>query len=155
VTSAPVAGNHTDHYVELMDRPAPIVTEDNAVFWDAADEGRLVAQRCAKCGRLRHPPRPMCPECRSLEVEVAALSGRGVVYSYAILHHPQHPSFEYPVLATLIDLDEGIRVVSNLVGIEPDEIRIGLPVQVEFVSTEDDHRVPVFRPVAVGESVAR
>jgi uncharacterized OB-fold protein len=138
-----------------VQRPAPIVTEDSASFWDAADEGRLVAQRCAVCGRLRHPPRPMCPECRSLEVELATLSGRGVVYSYALLHHPQHPSFEYPVLAALIDLDEGIRVVSNLVGIEPDDIRIGLSVQVEFVATDGDHQVPVFRPVAVSDAAAR
>jgi uncharacterized OB-fold protein len=138
-----------------VQRPAPIVTEDSAAFWDAADEGRLVAQRCAECGRLRHPPRPMCPECGSLVVEMAELSGRGVVYSYALLHHPQHPAFEYPVLAALIDLDEGIRVVSNLVGLEPSEIRIGLPVEVEFVSTDGDHRVPVFRAVDVDESVAR
>jgi hypothetical protein len=138
-----------------MQRPAPIVTEDNAGFWDAADEGRLVAQRCADCGRLRHPPRPMCPECNSLEVEATTLSGRGVVYSYAVLHHPQNPAFEYPVLAALLDLDEGVRVVSNLVGIEPDEIRIGLPVQAEFVATDGDHRVPVFRPVDVDETIAR
>ena len=136
-------------------RPAPIVTEDSAAFWDAADEGRLVAQRCGGCGRLRHPPRPMCPECNSLDVEVATLSGRGVVYSYALLHHPQHPAFEYPVLAALIDLDEGIRIVSNVVGVEPDQIRIGDPVQVEFVTTDGDHHVPVFRPIAVGDSVAR
>jgi uncharacterized OB-fold protein len=139
----------------LVQRPAPIVTEDSAVFWDAVDEGRLVAQRCVACGRVRHPPRPMCPECGSLDVEVVELSGHGAVYSYALLHHPQHPAFEYPVLAALIDLDEGIRVVSNLVGVEPDDICIGVPVQVEFVTTDGDHHVPVFRPVAVDGSAAR
>ncbi|HEY3673163.1 MAG TPA: Zn-ribbon domain-containing OB-fold protein [Acidimicrobiia bacterium] len=138
-----------------MQRPAPIVTEDSAAFWDAADEGRLVAQRCAACGRLRHPPRPMCPECNSLEVEVVELSGRGVVYSYALLHHPQHPAFEYPVPAVLVDLDEGIRIVSNVVGVEPGDIRIGLPVHVEFVPTDGEHQVPVFRPVDADESAAR
>lgn len=138
-----------------VQRPAPIVTEDSAAFWDAADESRLVAQRCALCGRLRHPPRPMCPECRSLDVEVVELAGRGVVYSYALLHHPQHPAFEYPVLAALIDLDEGIRIVSNVVGVEPDQIRIGDRVQVEFVTTDGDHHVPVFRPVAVDDAAAR
>jgi uncharacterized OB-fold protein len=125
-------------------RPAPIVTEDSAVFWDAADGGRLVAQRCARCGKLRHPPRPMCPHCGSLEVDVATLSGRGTLYSYAILHHPQHPAFDYPVVAALVDLDEGVRVVSNLVGIEPSDIRIGMPLAVDFVPTVDGHRVPVF-----------
>jgi uncharacterized OB-fold protein len=130
-------------------RPAPIVTEDSAAFWDAADEGRLVAQRCAKCGRLRHPPRPMCPECRSLDVEIVDLSGRGTLYSYALLHHPRHPAFEYPVVAALVDLDEGIRLVSNLVGVDGDGdgIRIGMAVRAEFVETEGGHRIPVFRAV--------
>jgi uncharacterized OB-fold protein len=154
-TRSALVRSHTNYYGYGVQRPAPIVTEDNAAFWDAADGGRLVAQRCAKCGRLRHPPRPMCPECSSLDVEVTTLSGRGVVYSYAVLHHPQHPAFEYPVLAALIDLDEGIRIVSNLVGVEPDEVRIGLPVQVEFVPTEGDHHVPVFRPITVGTSAGR
>ncbi len=133
-----------------MPKPGPVVTDDNGVFWDAAGAGRLVAQRCGACGRLRHPPRPMCPECHSLEVEVAELSGRGTVYSYAILHHPQHPAFDYPVLVALVDLDEGVRIVSNLVGIEPARIEIGMIVEVEFEARGDDDAaaVPVFRPVA-------
>ena len=83
-------------------RPAPIITDDSAIFWDAASEGRLVAQECASCGALRHPPRPMCGHCQSTEIEVVALSGRGSLYSYAILHHPRHPAFEYPLLAALV-----------------------------------------------------
>ena len=127
-------------------RPDPIVTDDSAVFWDAASEGRLVAQRCGDCGALRHPPRPMCPHCHSLQIEVAELSGRGTVYSYAILHHPQHPAFDYPVFAVLVDLDEGIRIVSNIVAVAKDDIRIGMRVEVDFVATTGGHNVPVFRP---------
>jgi uncharacterized OB-fold protein len=130
-------------------RPAPIVTDDSAVFWDAADDGRLVAQRCADCGRLRHPPRPMCPQCRSLAYEVVGLSGAGTVYSYAVLHHPQNPAFEYPVLGALVDLDEGIRLVSNVVDVAKEDIRIGMRVEVCFVETAGAHRIPVFRPAAV------
>jgi uncharacterized OB-fold protein len=126
-------------------RPAPILTDDNQFFWDAAREGRLVAQRCS-CGKLRHPPRPMCPECRALDHEVVDLSGRGVVYSYALLHHPQNPMFEYPVVAALVDLDEGIRMVSNIVEVDPHDVRIGMPVAVTFVPTAGDMMVPVFRP---------
>ena len=92
----------------------------------------------------------MCPECRSLDVETVELSGRGTLYSYALLHHPQHPAFDYPVFAALVDLEEGVRLVSNLVGVERDDIRIGMPVQAEFVETDGGHRIPVFRPVAVG-----
>ncbi len=128
------------------ERPAPILTEDNRVFWEAAQQGRLVTQRCGGCGRLRHPPRPMCPWCHSLEYDVLELAGTGVVYSYTLLHHPQHPSFDYPVIAALVDLDEGVRMLSNLVDIAPSEVRVGLPVRVGFERTRDDLAVPVFAP---------
>jgi uncharacterized OB-fold protein len=131
-------------------RPAPIVTDDSAVFWDAAAEGRLVAQRCAACGALRHPPRPMCPHCHSLDVEVVTLSGRGRLYSYAILHHPQNPLFDYPVIGALVDLDEGVRLVSNLVDVDDDDgIRIGMPLAARFVPAASGATIPVFAPVDV------
>jgi uncharacterized OB-fold protein len=125
-------------------RPAPILTEDNHQFWEAAKEGRLVAQRCSGCGRLRHPPRPMCPACHSLDHQVVDLSGNGTVYSYSVLHHPQLPVFDYPVIAVLVDLEEGVRMVSNLVGVDSADVSIGLPVQVRFEPTRDDLAVPVF-----------
>jgi uncharacterized OB-fold protein len=132
-------------------RPAPIVTDDSAVFWDAAAGQRLVAQQCAGCGALRHPPRPMCPRCHSLEFQAAQLSGRGTLYSYAVLHHPRHPAFDYPVLAALVDLDEGIRLVSNLVDVAPDDVRIGMPLEVTFVPADGDAFVPVFRPAGAAQ----
>ena len=132
-------------------RPAPILTDDNAVFWEGAREHRLVAQRCASCGRLRHPPRPMCPRCRSLEVEIVELSGRGTVYSFSIIHYPPTPFFDYPVLAVLVDLDEGIRLVSNLVDVDPASITgtslVGARVAVDWVAAAVDAEVPVFRLV--------
>jgi uncharacterized protein len=124
------------------------------VFWDAAAQHRLVGQRCGECATLRHPPRPMCPHCGSLEVEVVELSGRGTVYSYALLHHPQHPAFDYPVVAVLVDLDEGIRLVSNLTDIDDEhQVRIGVRVEVTFVDTADGGALPVFRPAQNDESV--
>jgi uncharacterized OB-fold protein len=126
-------------------RPGPIVTEDSAVFWDAAAQHRLVAQRCGECATLRHPPRPMCPQCGSLDVEMVELSGRGTIYSYALLHHPQHPAFDYPVVAVLVDLDEGIRIVSNLIEVDPADVRVDLRVEVAFVDAADGAALPVFR----------
>jgi uncharacterized OB-fold protein len=126
--------------------PAPAITEDNQFYWEAARDGRLVAQRCGSCGRLRHPPRTACPRCQSLDTEIAELSGDGEIYSYALLWHPRSPRFDYPVIAILVDLAEGIRVVSNLVGAEPGDVRIGLPVTVEFQPCEGELAVPVFRP---------
>jgi uncharacterized protein len=137
--------------VSEVSRPAPLLNDDNHVYWEAARNGRLVTQKCERCGRLRHPPRPMCPVCHSLDFEYIDLSGDGAVYSFAILHHPQNPAFEYPVLAALIDLDEGVRILSNLVDIDPRDISIGMPVTVEFRPTRHDGAVPVFKPKAVGD----
>jgi uncharacterized protein len=126
-------------------RPAPVITDDNHWFWDAAKEQRLVAQRCDGCGRLRHPPRPMCPYCQSLAFDLVELSGRGEVYSFSILHHPRNPAFEYPVIAALVELSEGVRMVTNLVDVEPEDVRIGMPVSVTFAPTVGGGAVPVFR----------
>jgi uncharacterized OB-fold protein len=127
-------------------RPAPVVTEDSEPFWSAARRGALVVQRCAACGRLHHPPRPMCPDCRSTAHDWIPAAGTGTVYSFALLHHPQHPAFAYPVVAVLVDLDEGVRIVSNLIDVEPADVVIGMPVEVTFVATAEDMAVPVFKP---------
>lgn len=133
--------------MDALTHPVPAVTEDNAFFWRAAGQGRLVAQRCAACGLLRHPPAVGCPACHCLDHDVVELSGRGQVYSYALLHHPRSPRFRYPVVAVLVDLEEGVRVVSNLVDVDPADIRVGLPVEVAFEPTDDEElAVPVFRP---------
>jgi len=128
-----------------MNRPTPVVTDDNEGWWVAAAEGRLVVQRCTGCGAVHHPPRPMCPECHSLELEWIDAAGTGTVYSYALLHHPQHPAFEYPVPAVLVDLDEGVRVLSNMVDVDPHAIAIGMRVEVTFAPA-GELAVPVFRP---------
>ena len=88
----------------------------------------------------------MCPHCHSLAIEVVTLSGRGTLYSYAILHHPQHPAFDYPVLAALVDLEEGVQIVSNLTMIAPEDIRIGMPLEVLFAPTAHGGQVPRLRP---------
>jgi uncharacterized protein len=94
----------------------------------------------------------MCPQCNSLSIEVVQLSGRGTLYSYSVLHYPQHPAFDYPVLAALVDLDEGVRLVSNLTGVEPVDIRIGMALEVDFEAREGGTVVPVFRPRAATPS---
>jgi uncharacterized OB-fold protein len=90
----------------------------------------------------------MCPNCGSFEIDVIELSGRGTVYSWAVLHHPQNPAFEYPIKAALVDLEEGVRMVSNLIGMEPGDIEIGMPVSVTFVPTAGGNAVPVFEAAA-------
>jgi uncharacterized OB-fold protein len=125
----------------------PALTEVNEGWWLAARDRRLVIQSCASCGARHHPPRVMCPKCQSLELEFVESEGLGTVYSYALLHHPQHPAFTYPVPAALVDLDEGARVLSNVVGVDPHAIHIGMRVAVDFEPCGDDLAVPVFRPL--------
>jgi len=129
-------------------RPDPIVSRDAEFYWEGALRGELLGQACASCGELRHPPRPMCPRCHSVERKIVPLSGRGTVYSWVIPRHPQPVGFaESPVVA-LIELEEGIRLVSNVVGAAPGQVRQGLPVEVAFERTRGGKAVPVFRPRA-------
>jgi uncharacterized OB-fold protein/acyl dehydratase len=127
-------------------RPRPAITQDNAFFFEGAEQGRLLIQRCASCGRLRHPPRPMCNVCRSLEWDTVESAGRGFVYSFVVNHHPQVPAFDYPLVVALIELEEGTRLVSNVTGIEPDAVHVGMPVEVEFVAVDADLTLPQFHP---------
>jgi uncharacterized protein len=127
-------------------RPRPALTQDNAFWFEGARQHRLLIQRCKQCGTLRHPPRPMCAECRSYEWDVVDASGRGTVYSFVVNHYPQVPAFDYPLAVGLIELEEGTRLVANVIGIDPGDIRIGMPVEVEWVDHDPDLTLPVFRP---------
>jgi len=136
-------------------RPRPSITLDNAFWFDGAREHRLLIQRCAGCGVLRHPPRPRCDRCGSYEWNVVEASGRGTLYSYVVNHHPQVPAFDYPLPIGLIELEEGTRLVADLVGVEPGDIRVGMPVTVEWVDHDPDLTLPAFRPAPVPESAER
>jgi len=89
----------------------------------------------------------MCPTCHSLEWDSVEASGRGRVYSFVVAHHPPTPPFEYPHVIALIELAEGTRIVSNLRGIEPGEVEIGIPVQAEFIELEEGRKFLQFRPL--------
>jgi uncharacterized protein len=127
-------------------RPRPAITQDNAFFFEGANQGRLLIQRCASCGRLRHPPRPMCSACRSLEWDTVEAAGRGAVYSFVVNHHPQVAAFDYPLVVALVELEEGTRLVSNIVGVDAHEVHVGMPVEVEFVAFDDELTLPQFHP---------
>ena len=127
-------------------RPRPALTEDNTFFFEGAKKGTLLIQRCASCGTLRHPPRPACATCRSFEWDTVVSSGRGTVYSYVVVHHPQVPAFDYPLPIAVVELEEGTRLVADLVGVAPDAVRIGMPVVVEFTAVDDELTLPLFRP---------
>jgi 3-oxo-4,17-pregnadiene-20-carboxyl-CoA hydratase alpha subunit len=121
----------------------PVRSRDELGFWEGADRHQLVIQRCADCGTRRHPPSPMCGACGSLATDYEASSGRGRVLSWMLSHHPNRPD-DPPTVVILVELEEGIRVVSNLVdppGPGPYE---DLTVEVDFAD-QDDAVIPVFR----------
>ena len=127
-------------------RLAPSMTADTQFFWDGAEAGRLLIQQCGGCATRRHPPRPMCPRCHSLEWDVIEASGRGTVYSFVLPRHPPLPFFDDGYIVVLVELEEGVRLVSNLVDIDPEAAAIGMPVQVRFDRFDGDVVLPVFLP---------
>jgi uncharacterized OB-fold protein len=133
---------------EAPRRPRPAITHDNAFFFEGARAGRLLVQRCTACGVLRHPPRPACSSCGSLEWDTVTASGRGTVYSFVVVHHPQVPGFDYPLPIAVVELEEGTRLVADLVGVDPADVRVGMPVVAELVAVDDELTLPMFRPAA-------
>ena len=129
-------------------RPRPALTLDNKFWFDAAKEHTLLIQRCASCKVLRHPPRPRCDTCGSYEWDTVEASGRGTVYSFVVMHYPQVPAFDYPLPIGLIELEEGTRLVADLVGVERDDIKVGMAVEVEWQDHDDDLSLPAFRPAS-------
>jgi uncharacterized OB-fold protein/acyl dehydratase len=129
-------------------RPRPGITRDNAFWWEGVKAGKLRIQRCGGCGTLRHPPRPMCPRCQSLDWDTVESSGKGVVYSFVVSHYPQVPAFDYPLAIGLIELEEGTRLVSNVIDVDPADVHVGMPVEVVFEAVDDDWTLPLFRPSA-------
>ena len=103
----------------MATRLAPSVSPDTEFFWNGLRDRKLLIQRCTGCQTLRQPARPMCPSCNSLDWVTVEASGRGTVYSYVMPQHPPMPLMEYPYIVALIELEEGLRLVSNLCEIAP------------------------------------
>jgi uncharacterized protein len=130
----------------------PVGHLDDRYFWEGTARGELLVQRCS-CGHLRFPPAPQCPECSSAHFEVIAVSGRGTIYAWIISHHPTKND-ESPRVVVLVALDEGVRMVSNLVECELDEVANDLVVEVCFMP-EENFTLPQFRLAEAGATARR
>ncbi|WP_055603296.1 bifunctional MaoC family dehydratase N-terminal/OB-fold nucleic acid binding domain-containing protein [Streptomyces aureus] len=126
-------------------RPRPVVNRDNAGFWEGVAAHRLLIQRCGDCAALRFPWLPGCADCGSPEWDTVEASGAGTVYSYVVMHHPSFPAFDPPYAVGLVELAEGVRMISNVVGVPYDKVRIGMPVRLEFLRVDEELELPVFR----------
>ena len=127
----------------------PSAGPHDAYFWDGVRERTLLLRRCAGCSALQHPPTPMCGHCHSLEWETQKATGRGTVYSWIVSKHPSLPD-EEPRVVALVELEEGVRLVSNLTNVEAVDVRNGMAVEVVFVEYDNEVVLPHFAPLEVG-----
>jgi len=124
----------------------PLITPDTAFFWEGTAVGELRIQRCVTCGALRHPPGPMCPACgEAADGGYTVAAGTGEVFSYVVHHHPPVPGKRLPMVVALVQLPEGVRLLGEMPGVRPDQVRIGMPVRVTFVPA-GDMTLPAWRP---------
>jgi uncharacterized OB-fold protein len=119
---------------------------DNKWWWDACDAGKVLIQRCKNCQTLRHPPRPMCGECQSMEWDSIESTLEGEILSHTQIHHPKIPGYQYPLICAVIKLAEGTNIVANIVGCEPSDVQIGMAVKGVVEQVDEKTMLPQFYP---------
>jgi uncharacterized OB-fold protein len=115
-------------------------------FWDGCRRGRLLIPECSRCGHRFFNPIPACPRCLATGWRWTPSTGRGTLYSFSVVHRPPDPSFPVPYVLAIVALDDGVKMMTNIIGCAPGDVRIGMPVQVEFQPVSDDISLPCFRP---------
>jgi uncharacterized protein len=128
-------------------KPLPTITDENRGFWEGAKRGRICMQRCRDCGHVRYPISHVCPQCLSYSFEWTDLSGRGVVFSYVVFHQLYNPAFkdDIPYNVAMIQLEEGPRMYSNIVGVDNDAVKVGDKVEAVFDPVTPEVTIPRFR----------
>jgi uncharacterized OB-fold protein len=126
----------------------PTIEDDTRPFWDAAKEGRFLIRRCGDCGAVHHYPRPFCPECWSGNVEWLEASGRATLYTWSTVYVNDLPPFDerLPYIAAVVELEEGPKVMTNLVDCDGSDLTIGMAMQVRYRPIDDELVAPVFAP---------
>ncbi|MGH9301194.1 MAG: Zn-ribbon domain-containing OB-fold protein [Acidimicrobiales bacterium] len=149
-----------------MSRPQPVATPTSQPFWDATRQQRYLLQWCRTCDRPVHFPRSACPRCLGSDMEWRPAGGKGRVYTFTVDHRPSDPAFNpvgrehqagskeheveskeaQPYVIALVDLDEGVRVMTNVVGCDPEMIQVGMRVELAWEPLEDGRYLPLFTP---------
>lgn len=129
-------------------KPLPTINILTRPFWEGTKRHELLLQRCRECGRYRFPPRVICPGCISEEFDWIPASGRGAVYTYTVVYRSPMPSFDadLPYVIGIIELEEGARVMSHVIGCRPEEVKVGLSVQLVFEDVSDEVSLYKFQP---------
>lgn len=134
----------------MYDKPLPVIDPDTAPFWQAARERRLLVKYCVDCAKAHFYPRELCPHCHSDAVQWRDAKGTGSIYSFTVARRPAGPAFaaDAPYVVAVVQLDEGVRMMSNIIGCAPDDVRIGQRVQVSFDEVTPEVTLPKFRLTA-------
>ncbi len=135
--------------MESYKKPIPAPDRVTAPFWEASKQGRLLIQRCPNCGARQFYPQSSCRRCLSCDLEWVEAKGKGSIYSYTVIHRAPSRPFEpdVPYTVALVDLDEGCRMMSNIVDVSPEAVRVGMRVEVLFDAITPEISLPRFRPV--------
>jgi uncharacterized OB-fold protein len=130
-------------------KPLPRIDEESRGYWEALARHELYFQRCRDCGTSRLYPRTVCPACLSSATEWVRASGRGTIYTFTVTHQNQAPGFreELPYVLAIVELEEGVRLMTNVVGCAPDAVRTGMPVEVVFEDVTPEITLAKFRPI--------
>jgi acyl dehydratase/uncharacterized OB-fold protein len=126
-------------------RPRPGISRDTQFFWDGIDAGELRIQKCRGCEALHHPPMVRCAGCGSYDLGYVVSKGRGKVYSFVEVEYPRIPAFDYPLLVVLVELEEGTRILSNVVGASADDVEVGTPLELAIEAVDPEMNLPLFR----------
>lgn len=120
----------------------------HAPFWDSVNARHARIQRCTDCGTMRFIPRELCPHCQSGDVEWVPITGRGEIYTYTVIHRAPTPAYQAdaPYVIAHVTLEEGPRMIANVVGIPPEDVRIGMPVQITYFDVGDGKSLFAFAP---------
>lgn len=131
-------------------KPLPVPQPESDYYWEQAAKGKLVAQRCTDCHEFQFYPRVFCTGCSGRSLEWKELSGRGTLFTFTIVHQPPHKGFagDIPYVAAIIELEEGAKMPSQVIGIapEPEALSIGMPLEVVFEQVTDEITLPKFKP---------
>jgi uncharacterized OB-fold protein len=134
--------------METWKGPLPVESGETKPFWDACRRGTFLIQRCRTCERYQYHYRGFCCHCWTGEIEDIPVSGRGTVWSYTVIHRNRTPGFaeRVPYVVALVELQEGVKVLSNVIDCDPESVRIGMPVRLTFVKATEQWHIPMFTP---------
>ena len=133
----------------LPPKPVPVVASWSHPYWDAAKQERLIIQKCNTCGKHVFYPRMVCPHCAADNLVWVEASGKGTVYSYTVVeaNAPSVFQADMPFVVAVIRLEEGVQMLSNVIGCDPHTVECDMPVEVTFEKLNDDFTLPKFKPV--------